>query len=197
LEGGDTVGVECRTVDVIIDKELREFISEDVNIKMTTKNVAEANLTSISTSLDRVEDIFVEGELRDKSLRGRGDSEDSDLMVQEKRTNSKVNFIARRSLDPEVVTSSGESAVVDDNGVISIKGTVDGTGSKRRNVSGRDITVADAIIVAITYVLIIEDALVIGQERVEGEGAIRAGSVGKNLELKVTIDAEARRNIKK
>lgn len=142
---------------------------------MTTKNVAQADLTSISTSLDRVEDIFMEGELREESLRTSGNGENCDLMVQEERTNSKVDFVARGSLNPEVVAGGGESAVVDNDRVLGINGTIDGTSSKRRNTNGRGITVACgaiAIVMIVAIVIVIKDALVISQESVKDELAI-------------------------
>lgn len=168
---------------------------------MTTKDVAQADLTRVGTGLDRVEDIFVEGELRNERLRASGDGRDnSDLMVQEKRANSKVNFIARRGLDPEVVAGGVKLAMVDDNSVLSIDSTVNGTSGKRRNASGRGITIAgDAITicVSITKMIEIEDALVISQKSVELEITTIIGGIGENLKLQITINAKARRNIDK
>lgn len=42
-----------------------------------------------------------------------------------------MNFVARRSLGPEVVAGGVKLAMIDDNSVLSIHGTVDGTSGER------------------------------------------------------------------
>jgi hypothetical protein len=195
LEGGDAGRIKSRTVDVVIHGERGKFVSESIEVKMTTKNVAEADLTRVSTSLDGVEGVFVESELRNESLRASGDRKDGNVMIQDERTDSEMNFVARGSLNPKVVAGGIETAMVDDNRVVSIKGTVNCTGGKRRDVSSRNVAVADAVVVIITVPKIIDNAFGISQESLKGERSIRPGSVREDLKLKVTINAEARSNV--
>jgi hypothetical protein len=145
LEGRQRIK-ESGSVDVGVVRNVGKLVGQEIETQMTSQHIAETNLTGgVGTSLDGVEEEFVVGILRKDGLRSGGHREDGDGMRREQRTNSKVDFTAVGiNLDPEVVAASLKTAVVDDDGIFSILGSVDGTSRKRDDVGATGVTVAGA-----------------------------------------------------
>lgn len=126
LERRDASRIKAWTVDVGVDGEAWELVGEGIEGKMTSSDITQTDLTGSITSLDGIEEILVEGELGNDALRRCGDGEHSDCVRQQERTNSKVDLVAvGGNLNPEIVSTSNQAAVVDNNGVFGINRTID------------------------------------------------------------------------
>lgn len=103
-----------------------------------------------------------------------------------------MNLVARRRLDPEVVTRSTEMAVIDHNGILGIDGSVYGAGGERSDIGSGDIAIARtwSAIMDIADTFVVEDALDISEECLKDVFTIRTGVVREDLKLKVVMNID-------